>query len=97
MTFLLSVVNGEKCRKKQNQHKNNTKKTSDQNITLAKKISAFLFIKYEMYFDYKLMPGKATTRNAIRLIGLIGYDEEIIRKANRMAEHYADSGVWQLF
>ncbi len=37
-------------------------------------------------FDYCLREGRAMTRNAIRLLALMGFDEGIIRDANQMAE-----------
>lgn len=50
----------------------------------------------DIYFNYKLQTGKATTRNAIRLLELIGYDEKIIEKATRQAESFLTTGVWEL-
>ena len=35
----------------------------------------------DIRFNYQLMPGRAGTRNAIRLLGIIGYDEDFIREA----------------
>jgi len=49
----------------------------------------------DVYFNYKLKPGKATTRNAIKLLELMGYAPEIIQKASAMAEYFVESGVWQ--
>lgn len=40
----------------------------------------------DVMFPYKLMYGKSTTRNAIRLLEIMGYEEEIIQKAFEMAE-----------
>lgn len=48
----------------------------------------------DVVFDYKLQSGKATTRNAIRLLELLGYDRKIIEKAYEQAEHFTDSGSW---
>ena len=48
----------------------------------------------DVVFDYKVQSGKATTRNAIRLLELLGYDRKIIEKANEQAEHFTDSGSW---
>lgn len=48
----------------------------------------------DISFNYKLLKGKATTRNAIRLLEIMGYDEEIIRHATRQAEHFIEFGVW---
>lgn len=48
----------------------------------------------DVFFNYRLKPGKATTRNAIKLLGLMGYDPAIIQKAYAQAEKFAESGVW---
>lgn len=50
----------------------------------------------DILFDYCLREGRATSRNAIRLLGLIGYDEEIINQAENMATRFAEEGVWAL-
>lgn len=50
----------------------------------------------DVFFNYKLMQGKATTRNAIKLLEIMGYDERIIDKAARQAEHFVASGIWEL-
>ena len=49
----------------------------------------------DVVFNYRLLEGKATTRNAIRLLELMGYDEGIIRLANAQAEHFLETGEWQ--
>ena len=49
----------------------------------------------DIVFNYRLLGGKATTRNAIRLLELMGYDEGIIRLANAQAEHFLETGEWQ--
>ena len=48
----------------------------------------------DIRFSYQLLPGRAGTRNAIRLLGVIGYDEKIIREADRMAEEFLRTGEW---
>ena len=48
----------------------------------------------DVVFNYQLMKGKATTRNAIKLLEIMGYDEEIIEKAAARAERFAKTGVW---
>lgn len=48
----------------------------------------------DIYFSYKIMEGRASTRNAIRLLGIMGYDEQIIREAEAMAGDFLTSGVW---
>lgn len=50
----------------------------------------------DVVFDYRLQSGRATTRNAIRLLELMGYDGEIIEKASRQAEHFVATGDWEL-
>ena len=42
----------------------------------------------DISFAYKLMPGAATTRNAIKLLRIMGYDEELVKKAEDMAGNY---------
>lgn len=49
----------------------------------------------DVYFNYRLMSGKATTRNAIRLLELMGFDNEIIERAYTQAEGFVASGSWQ--
>ena len=50
----------------------------------------------DVFFNYKLLNGKATTRNAIKLLEIMGYDAGIIQKATKQAEHFVESGVWEL-
>ena len=40
--------------------------------------------------------GKATSRNAIQLLGSIGYEENIIEEANQMAKQFVETGRWSL-
>ena len=49
----------------------------------------------DVYFNYRLQAGKATTRNAIRLLELIGYDSEIIERASAQAAQFMSKGVWE--
>ena len=49
----------------------------------------------DILFNYKLQPGRATTKNAIRLLQLMGYDSEIIDKANEQAAHFEKTGIWR--
>ena len=50
----------------------------------------------DILFNYRLMKGKATTRNAIKLLGILGYEESIIKKANKRAEEFVTKGVWNV-
>ena len=48
----------------------------------------------DVFFNYCLLPGKATTRNAIKLLELMGYEPEIIREATKRAEYFTSTGSW---
>ncbi len=48
----------------------------------------------DVKFKYQLLPGKAVTRNAIRLLSAIGYDKEIILRAERRADTFTQIGKW---
>ena len=50
--------------------------------------------KDSIVFPYRLLPGKASTKNAIRLLHLMGYDAEITEKASRQAENFVETGKW---
>lgn len=50
----------------------------------------------DIFFNYLLCPGKASTKNAIRLLQLMGYDEQIIANAHKQAEDFENSGIWKL-
>jgi len=48
----------------------------------------------DIYFSYKIKDGRATTKNAIKLLGIMGYEESIIQKAEDMAGEFIKTGVW---
>ncbi|MBQ8597284.1 MAG: hypothetical protein IJ409_05805 [Lachnospiraceae bacterium] len=48
----------------------------------------------DIFFSYKIRNGRATTRNAIKLLGIMGYDAEIIQKAENMAGEFLQAGKW---
>lgn len=50
----------------------------------------------DVNFDYKLYEGKAKSRNAIKLLKMIGYEDEIVDKASKMAENFLQNGVWKI-
>ena len=50
----------------------------------------------DIFFNYKLLSGKATTRNAIKLLEIMGYEPEIIDKAANLAERFIKTGVWTM-
>lgn len=49
----------------------------------------------DITFQYRLLEGKATTRNAIKLLKIIGYDETITGRAEEMAEIFLKTGQWR--
>ena len=50
----------------------------------------------DISFTYKLMDGRAQTRNAIKLLGIMGFSSEIIHEAENMAGNFLKTGVWQM-
>lgn len=48
----------------------------------------------DVTFHYLLKKGRVTTRNAIRLLEMIGYDQEIVKQANCAVEEFEKTGVW---
>ena len=49
----------------------------------------------DISFQYRLLSGKATTRNAIRLLEIIGYSSDVTKEAMKRAELFLETGVWQ--
>lgn len=49
----------------------------------------------EIYFDYCLKEGRATSQNAIRLLALLGYPENIIFNAKETAKTFLETGEWR--
>lgn len=49
----------------------------------------------QMIFDYKMKTGEAKSRNAIKLLRILGFDEEISCAANERAMNYLSQGVWK--
>lgn len=50
----------------------------------------------DISFNYILNKGRAATRNAIKLLGIMGYNEEVIRKAEETAAHFLETGEWRM-
>lgn len=48
----------------------------------------------EMSFDYRLRQGPATGRNAIKLLGIMGFDDGLVERAEARAVAYIQSGTW---
>ena len=49
----------------------------------------------DIIFNYKLQSGKATSRNAIKLLKIMGFNDEIVGEARIMAENFVNKGVWR--
>ncbi|MFT9056608.1 MAG: hypothetical protein ABF449_08275 [Ethanoligenens sp.] len=45
-------------------------------------------------FSYKIHQGRATTKNAIRLLHFMGYDEDIIQEAENLAKNFEKTRSW---
>lgn len=49
----------------------------------------------DVLFNYMIKPGKATSKNAIKLLSIMGFSDEIVSKAQNMAEDFTDNGIWR--
>lgn len=65
---------------------------------LKNKLISYHFTEYiennEMKFDYKIKLGNAKTRNAIKLLEIMGYDKNTVDRADNLAKTYLAEGVW---
>lgn len=50
----------------------------------------------DVHFSYQIKTGKATTRNAIKLLSVMGYDAFLIQEAEEMSERFLESGIWKV-
>jgi DNA mismatch repair ATPase MutS len=48
----------------------------------------------DVRFDYKIKSGPATNRNAIKLLSVLGYDENIVDNAQKLAEKFLATSQW---
>ena len=48
----------------------------------------------DVKFSYMLCEGKATSRNAIKLLKVLGYDESLVSAAEKMAANFLETGKW---
>ena len=53
-------------------------------------------LQNDVVFSYHLQTGRAETRNAIKLLSIIGYDPSVITKAEEAAVHFVDTGSWMM-
>lgn len=49
----------------------------------------------DISFNYQLKKGRAQSRNAIRLLEVMGYDRSVIKEAEAMAERFLETGEWR--
>ena len=49
-----------------------------------------------MLFSYRLKPGRSHSRNALKLLGLMGYEEAVLAEAEAMARRFGLTGVWSM-
>lgn len=49
----------------------------------------------DVKFNYLLKEGKATSRNAIKLLSVLGYREDIVSKAENRANTFLKNGEWK--
>ncbi len=52
-------------------------------------------IDNNVVFSYEIQNGRSNTRNAIKLLEIIGYDSEIIKSAESSAQDFLKTGVWR--
>lgn len=50
----------------------------------------------KVLFDYKLKKGPATTRNAIKLLDMLGFEKTIIVNATAQADYFITNNEWKL-
>ncbi len=48
----------------------------------------------DVHFDYQIKEGPATNRNAIKLLGVLGYDSNIVDNAQNLADRFIETGNW---
>lgn len=49
----------------------------------------------DVTFEYRIMEGPATTRNAIKLLSIMGYDQALTENAEKRAQHFLKTGLWE--
>lgn len=49
----------------------------------------------DVTFNYLLKSGRATSRNAIKLLNVMGFNREIVNQAECLAQHFLEYGVWE--
>ena len=49
----------------------------------------------DITFDYQIKRGRADSRNAIRLLAMVGFEKELVERSARRVEAFLAEGVWQ--
>lgn len=49
----------------------------------------------DISFSYHLFEGRAQSRNAIKLLALMGYEKEIVDSAEQCANRFLEQGIWK--
>lgn len=49
----------------------------------------------DVLFNYNLYEGRAVSRNAIKLLKVMGYESTIIKNAESAAQKFLDTGMWE--
>ena len=49
----------------------------------------------DVEFNYLLKKGRVTTRNAIRLLSMVGYDRDIVKESEAAVADFEATGIWK--
>lgn len=52
-------------------------------------------IKNNITFDYKIKEGPSTSRNAIKLLKYLNFDDKIITDANQRVKYFTANKKWE--
>lgn len=52
-------------------------------------------VENDVLFSYCLKEGKATSKNALKLLSIMGFDGEIVDRAKTMADDFCEDGIWK--
>lgn len=53
------------------------------------------FKENDVIFSYKLLSGKTNSRNALKLLNMLGYDKQIVERSEKLVTSFVDTGKWQ--
>lgn len=54
-------------------------------------------LENDITFDYKIYQGRAVSKNAIKLLKIIGYNEKLIQAATNRANRFLETNQWEIF